>query len=68
MPRKFKDKLPLIKDRKGRSPKAIDDFADLTVFCQLGRFTYAFCYRLLMIIRCCRIFPLDRTGFPKGAK
>ena len=61
MPRKFKDKLSLIKVIKGRCPKAID--ADFSVLCQVGRFTYAFCYQFLMIFHCFGIFPLDRTGF-----
>ena len=63
MPRKFKDKLSLIKVSKGRCPKALDDFADFSVLCQVGRFTFAFCYRFLVIFRCFRIFPFDRTSF-----
>ena len=50
MPRKFEDKLSLIKVSKGRCPKALDDFADLSVLCQVGRFTFAFCYQFLMIL------------------
>ena len=65
MPRKFNDKLSLIKVSKGRSPKALDDFADFSAFCQLGRFTYAFFffYQLLMIFRCFGLFPLNQTWF-----
>ena len=59
----FYDKLSLFRVSKGRSPKALDDFADFCLLCQLGRLTYAFCYQLLMIFRCFGIFPLDRTGF-----
>ena len=49
MPRKFEDKLSLIKVSKGRCPKALDDFAVLSVLCQVGCFTFAFCYQFLMI-------------------
>ena len=63
MPRKFKDKLTLIKLSKGRCPKALDDFADFSVFCQVGRFTCAFCCQFLMIFLCFGIFPFDRTSF-----
>ena len=55
--------LTLIKVSKGRCPKALDDFADFSILCQLGRFTYAFCFQFLMIFRCFGIFPLDRAGF-----
>ena len=60
---KVLDKLSLIKVRKGRCPKALDNFADFSVSYQLGRFTYAFCYQFLTIFRCFGIFPLDRTVF-----
>ena len=63
MPRKFGDKLSLIKVIKGRYLKALDAFANFSVLCQVGRFTYAFCYQFLMIFRCFGIFPLDRTCF-----
>ena len=56
-------KLSLIKITKGRCPKALDDFADISVLCKVGRFTYAFCYQFLMIFRCFGIFPLDGTCF-----
>ena len=65
MPRKFKDKLSLIKVSKGRSPKERYAFANLSVLCQLRRFKYAFCYQLQMIFLCFGIFPLDRTVFFK---
>ena len=42
MPRKFLDKLSLIKVSKGRCPKSLDDLADISVLCQVGRFTFAF--------------------------
>ena len=35
---------------KGCCRKALDDFADLSVLCQLRLFTYAFCYQFLMIL------------------
>ena len=63
MSRKFEDKLSLIKVSKGRCPKEHDDFANFSVLCQVGRFTYAFCYQFIMIFPCFGIFPLDRTGF-----
>ena len=63
MPRKFEDKLSLIKVSKDHCPKALGEFVDFSVLCQIGRLTYAFCYRFLMIFRCFWIFPLDRTGF-----
>ena len=53
----------MIKVSKGRCPKALDDSADFSVVCQFGRFTYAFCYQFLMILRGFGIFRLDRTGF-----
>ena len=42
MPRKFGDKLSLIKFSKGRCP--LVDFANFSVLCQVERFTYALCY------------------------
>ena len=63
MPKKFLDKLSLINVSKCRSPKALEDFADFSVLCQLGLFTYVFCYQLLMIFRCFGIFLLDCTDF-----
>ena len=63
MPRKFKDKLALIKVSKSRCPKALDDFADFSVLSQVGRFTFAFCYQFLMIFLCFGIFPFDCTSF-----
>ena len=42
----------MIKVSKGRCPKAIDDFANFSVLCRVGRFMYAFCYQFLMIFRC----------------
>ena len=63
MLRHFKDKLSLINVSRGRCPKVLDDFADFSVLCQVGCFTYAFCYQSLMIFRCFGIFPLDCTGF-----
>ena len=57
MPRKFEDTLSLIKVRKGRCPKTLDDFADFSVLCQLGCFTFAFCYQFLI-----GIFPFDCTS------
>ena len=63
MPRKFRDKLSLIKVSKGRCPKTLDNFADFSVLYQVGRFTFAFCYQFLMIFLCFRIFPFDRTIF-----
>ena len=62
-PRKFEDKLSLIKVSEGRCLKALDDLANFTVLCKVGRFTYAFCYQFLIIFRCFGIFPLDCTGF-----
>ena len=61
--RKFEDKLTSIKDSKGRCPKALDDFTNFSILCQVGRFTYVFCYQFLMVFRWFGIFPLDRTGF-----
>ena len=52
MPRKFEDKLSLIKVSKGRCPNALDDFAVLSVLCQLGSFTLAFCYMYQFLIIC----------------
>ena len=49
MSRKFYDKLSLIKVSEGRCPKSLDDFSDFSILCQVGRFTYAFCYQFLMI-------------------
>ena len=50
--RKFEDKLSLnVKVSKGRCPKALDDFANCSVWCQVGRFTNAVCYQYLMIFR-----------------
>ena len=63
MPRKFEDKLSLIRFSKSRCPKALDDFANLSVLCQVVRFTYAFCYQFLLIFCCFWIFPHDRIGF-----
>ena len=62
MPRKFEDKLSLIKVSKGHCPKALDNFANFRVLCQVGRFTFAFCNQFLIILRCFGIYPLDRTG------
>ena len=62
MPRKFKDKLSLIKVSKGRCRKALDAFADFSVLCQVGRFTFAFCYQFLMIFLCFGIFSFDRIS------
>ena len=62
-PRKFKVKLSLIKLSKGRCPKALDDFANFSVLCHVGRFTFAICYRFLMSFLCFGIFPFDRTSF-----
>ena len=58
-----KDKLSLIEVSKGYCPKALDDFADFSVLCQVGRFTFAFCYQFLMIFLCVGIFPFERTSF-----
>ena len=63
MPRKFEDKMSLIKVSKGHCPKALDDFASFSVLSQVGRFTFAFCFQFPMIFRCFGIFPLDLTGF-----
>ena len=63
MPQKFQDKLSLIKVSKGHCPKALDDFANFSVLCQVGRSTSAFCYQFLMIFRYFGMFPLDPTGF-----
>ena len=52
MPRKFETKLSLIKVSKGRCPKAFDDLDNLSVLCQVRRFTCAFCYQFLMIFCC----------------
>ena len=60
---KFWDKLSLIKVSKGRCPKALDDFADFNVLCQVERFTFVFCYQFLMIFLCFGIPPFDRTSF-----
>ena len=62
MLRKFWDKLSFIKVSKGRCPKALGDFADFNVLCQVGRFTL-FCYQFLMIFLCFGILPFDRTSF-----
>ena len=56
-------KLSLIKVSKGRWPKALDDFADFSALCQVGRFTFAFYYQFLMIFLCFGIFPVDSTSF-----
>ena len=53
----------LIKVSKGRCLTALDDFADFSVLCQVGRFKFAFCYQFLMIFLCFGIFPFDRTSF-----
>ena len=53
----------MLKVSKGRCPKALDDLADISVLCEVWRFTYAFCYQFLMIFRGFEIFVLDRTGF-----
>ena len=37
MPRKFGDKLSLIKVSKGRCPKALVDFSNFSVLCQVER-------------------------------
>ena len=63
VPRKFEDKLPLIKVSNGRCPKALNDFADFSVLCQVGRFTFAFSYQFRIIFLCFGIFPFDRTSF-----
>ena len=63
IPRKFKDKLSFIKVSKGPCSKALDDFADFSILCQVGRFTFAFCYQFLMIFLSFEIFPFDRTSF-----
>ena len=46
-----------------RCPKALDDFADFRIFCQVGRFISAGCYQFLMIFHCFGIFSLQRNGF-----
>ena len=48
MPRKFEVTLSLIKVSKGRCPKALDDFADFSALCQVGRFRFGICYQFLM--------------------
>ena len=53
----------MIKVSNDRCSKALDDFADLIVLCQVGRFMHAFCFQFLMIFRCFGIFHIDRTGF-----
>ena len=63
MSRKFWVQRSFIKVSKSRCPKAFDDFADISVFSQVGRFTHAFCYQFLMIFRRFGIFPRDRTVF-----
>ena len=63
MSRKFLDKLLLIKVSKGHCPKALDYFADFSVLCQVGRFTFAFCYQFLVIFLCFGIFPFDLASF-----
>ena len=42
---KILGKMSLIKFSKGRCQKTLDDFADFSVFCQVGCFTYAFSYQ-----------------------
>ena len=37
--------------------------ADFSVLCQVGRFSYAFCYQFLKICRRSKIFPLECTVF-----
>ena len=51
--------LPTLK----KSESALLSFANFSVLCQVGHFTYALCYQFLMVFRCFGIFPLDRTGF-----
>ena len=41
----------------------LDEFADFSVLCHVGRFTFAFCYEFPMIFLCFGIFPFDRTRF-----
>ena len=53
----------LIEVSQGRSPKPLDDFADFSVLYQVGRFTFWFCYKFLVIFLCLGIFPFDRTRF-----
>ena len=55
--------MSLIKVSKGRCPKALDDFADYSVLCQVEGFTCAFCYQFLMIFLCFGIFPFACTSF-----
>ena len=62
-PNSFRKKLILTKVSKGRCPKALDDFADFSVVCQVRRFPFAFCYQFLMIFLCFGKFPFDRTTF-----
>ena len=40
---KVLDKLSLIKVSIGRCPIALDDFADFSVLCKVGRLAYALC-------------------------
>ena len=62
MPRKFEEKLTSIKLCKGRCSKALDDFADFSVFRQVGRYV---CVLLLISdeFSVFGIFPFDRTSF-----
>ena len=60
---KVEDKLSFIKVSKGRCPKALDDSVDFSVLCQVGRFTFLFCYQFLMIFLCFGIFSFDRTSY-----
>ena len=63
MPRKFEDKLSLIKVSEGRCAKVLDDLTAFIVLCQAERFTFAFCYQFLMIFLSFGIFPFDRISF-----
>ena len=53
----------MIKVINGRCPKALDDFADFSVLCLVGRFTFVLCYQFLVIFLYFGIFPFDRTSF-----
>ena len=53
----------MIKVSKGRCPTALDDFKDFSVLRQVGRFTFAICYKFLMIFLCLGIFPFNHTSF-----
>ena len=62
-PESCRTKLLLMKVNKGRCPRALDEFANISVLCQVEHFMYAFCYQFLVIFRCFGIFPLDHTIF-----